>query len=157
MELSQTKQIKSEIQALREQIEEKERQLVLLEGQTVVLVEDKRYKDLYNDIDVDIVAEGTILIGKIHHNLYFIYDTINEYDKIVVKYDKNDGDEIKEMSSSDEDDSGSSISDIEEEIIERPSSMGISSESILYKIDLPRNVKIGNLYKFFVPKMSNKT
>lgn len=146
---------------LRAELDEVSASIMLLEGLTIVLVGDSRYDKLYHDLDVHILAEGMITVGKMYHTLSFYYDNLTPENasKIAIEtQQEEDTNTIAVMSSSEEDSVSTSDSESDSEEMQVKSTTvatlarPIPSTALKYNIVLPTSAVVGQSYKFFLPR-----
>lgn len=150
-----------ETQLLAE-LEELRLSIMLLECLTIVLVGDSRYDKLYYDLNVHVLAEGMITVGKKYHTLSFYYDNLTPENATKIAIDSqqeldDESNTIAVMSSSEEDsesESSDSSEEMEKPLVTTSLSRPIPSTAIKYNVILPPTAVVGQSYKFFLPRRS---
>lgn len=134
--------LREEVADLRIKLQRAEHRLMMATGRVILLCSDPRYKKIHDDTRSNVVAEGTIVISPegSPHTLSFIYDDL--IPTHCMSLEVVEGDQV--LSDGEEDDDDNPFPNAKME------SIPITSDRVQYGFDLPPNLTIGGMYRFFV-------
>ena len=135
-------ELEEQIKTTRLKLEQLEKSLVIMRGNTVLLSNDERFSALREDLTVTVIAEGIITIGN-PHILLFIYD--NKYPSNVRTAQPTKTSTIQDLSDDEQDD----IPEVNTD------TLPVTSDFIGYSFDIPKQAVNGQKYAFFVTAGGN--